>query len=105
MNKERRMKIATVIKNLEIEVENVNTIRGDLTQIKSDIAELCSAEERVLDSMEDKWSETSRYASCEESLDKLDDARSDMSSLLNTLQKIEETINEIVDELNDATYC
>lgn len=105
MNKERRTKIYTVVKNLETEIENANIIRGDLTQMQATIRELRSAESRALDGMEEKWSGTSRYESCEEALEKLEDAESNMKSLLNALQKFEDSLHDIIDELNDATFC
>lgn len=105
MNKERRIAIARIVKDLGVEIENAKTIRGDLLEKQSEIGKLRSIESRVLDSLEEKWSETSRYESCEEALDKLTDATDNMRQLLSILQQFEDKVGEIIDDLENATFC
>lgn len=105
MNKERRIAIARIVKDLGVEIENAKTIRGDLLEKQSEIGKLRSIESRVLDSLEEKWSETYRYESCEEALDKLTDATDNMRQLLSILQQFEDKVGEIIDDLENATFC
>lgn len=111
MNKKRRNEIKKAIQELEelvnsIEsqkIKEIDEIHDEIEYVKSDIESIAFDEEMAYDNIPDSLKESDRGYEMEENIEILDNAVSELETLLDekSISKIEINLKSIINDLNN----